>query len=620
MQSFRKALKQIPIPAAVMGIFFFVYVAWRAFCISFTYDEAYSFLYFVKSDWDLLRPENYMAGNNHPVNTWMMDFFSCLFGESEGVLRIHSVLAFLIYAFFCFRITGLLSRPDLRLVAWCLLLANPFILDFFSLARGYGMMLAFSTGAVWYGVFSDVTRKHILFFSLFALVAVFSNLVSLHLVAAAGGILVFRIGFRKENIPACVFFLAGVSLLGILVIPFALSLREVNSLFFGGKDGFWMDTAGSLLRVSFYRTATQWPPLLFALIPASLFLVFTLRFLFMLNVRGHLYKRAFLLLVITGLLGVVQHLVADTPYLSERTALPLMPAGIFTLVWFADSLNRKLPALVFSLLLIPVALFHFFRTANFTHTEQWSEDRNTREMFRRVHTLHPEAVISGDFIFETVSNFYRYRAGGEGAYYRTGAPEDFSTHCFVMRESKLKPSGTEWRRIFFDPETGNEIWERNSVLTATPVLELTESYGSQVPVPLPVHRSSTGCPSPPLCGFTDGSGAQFCSWLEWRVPDSINQYAFFVEQEGILLFGKGETRGGIVMEITDSVGVGEWSIIPWGWIRRTETGAARFRLSRILKGGARAGNRIKLYIWNYGHSEVKVDDVRSRISINLATP
>jgi len=71
--------------------------------MSITYDEAYSYLEFARRDFWVPPEFNYMAANNHLLNTWLMKISVSLFGLSEFSLRLPNLLFHLVYLFFSYR-------------------------------------------------------------------------------------------------------------------------------------------------------------------------------------------------------------------------------------------------------------------------------------------------------------------------------------------------------------------------------------------------------------------------------------------------------------------------------------------------------------------------------------
>ncbi|MHA1657952.1 MAG: hypothetical protein ACTSUT_02360, partial [Promethearchaeota archaeon] len=115
-------------------IFAFIYVFIRAIILSITYDEAYTYIYVLGGQ--------YFTGNNHVLNTIIMAFFVFLFGNSEIVIRIPALIGCFLYLLGIYRISKLLFKnSSFLLISVVVLILNPFLLDLFSLSRGYSLAL-----------------------------------------------------------------------------------------------------------------------------------------------------------------------------------------------------------------------------------------------------------------------------------------------------------------------------------------------------------------------------------------------------------------------------------------------------------------------------------------------
>jgi uncharacterized membrane protein len=110
---------------------------YRAATSAFTHDESLSFASF---NW---APQWSSTPNNHFLNTWLMRLCSSLFGNSELSLRAPNIAAHAIYLAFTLLLLKRIHHVGLQVVGFILLNLNPFLLDFFSLARGYGLALGF---------------------------------------------------------------------------------------------------------------------------------------------------------------------------------------------------------------------------------------------------------------------------------------------------------------------------------------------------------------------------------------------------------------------------------------------------------------------------------------------
>ena len=121
---------------------------YRAWTQSITYDEALSYLEFVAPAFSKIG-QVYDA-NNHVLFTLLAKVSIWLLGLSEFSLRLPSLLGGLIYFAACFQLSRLLFGSGfLFLMSVMALALNPYLLDFLSAARGYGLALGLWFWAVY---------------------------------------------------------------------------------------------------------------------------------------------------------------------------------------------------------------------------------------------------------------------------------------------------------------------------------------------------------------------------------------------------------------------------------------------------------------------------------------
>jgi hypothetical protein len=121
----------------IASVVLFTYSSLRATVLSFVHDESLSYTIISGA------PSFSGSSNDHPLNTWAMRWTSRLFGDQEWSLRLPNLISYVLYL-----VAGLclLRRcdPVTCLLGSALLNLNPFLVDFFSLARGYGIAAGFS--------------------------------------------------------------------------------------------------------------------------------------------------------------------------------------------------------------------------------------------------------------------------------------------------------------------------------------------------------------------------------------------------------------------------------------------------------------------------------------------
>jgi hypothetical protein len=131
----------------LMAAFAFLWSVFRAVTQSVTLDEADTYLWFsggqsAKFIW-------YGFPNNHVLNSLLIWISTHCFGISALTVRLPALLGSALYIaiayFLCRAIAGRLS---LQLITFVCLVYNPFILDYFAAARGYGLADAFLLAAL----------------------------------------------------------------------------------------------------------------------------------------------------------------------------------------------------------------------------------------------------------------------------------------------------------------------------------------------------------------------------------------------------------------------------------------------------------------------------------------
>ena len=124
----------------------FIFAAYRSVKLDITNDEAFSFL-----NVDMLNTHMmYGTANTHWLNSFFMLIENTVLGHEPWQLRIHSVLSIALFAFFLLNIFREKFSSWLLLTPVTLLLLNPYLIDYFSLARGYALSIAFETIAFYY--------------------------------------------------------------------------------------------------------------------------------------------------------------------------------------------------------------------------------------------------------------------------------------------------------------------------------------------------------------------------------------------------------------------------------------------------------------------------------------
>lgn len=417
----------------VFGVLIFSYTAVRAYVLSITWDEAYSYLEFVRNGIFYSQKYNTMSANNHLLYSWLEIQFVNWFGVNELVLRLPSLLAHLLFLFYSAKLVADFNNKWLALASFFIINLNPYLLDFFSMARGYGLSLGLMMTSIYYlyAFTKDHKSKFAIGSIFFASLGVLANYVLLNYCLALFGVLFLLIVYNTpasisssqkvfiflEKIAAPVIILS--ILLGI-VIPIAFKLKEAGALFFGGNKGFWSDTFSTVTDRSFYELGYNYWFQRFAkgfvilvVMAASGF------FLFQFIKKKEDEKRLFLgsLLFLIGLCvisTIIQHYFLGTLYLMDRTALFLVVLFNLVFVFFIAQVSKdraKLSVIIYLSGL--VVLIHFFASFNLKYVLEWKSNADTKEMLadlgkiKSVPTEKDNVSIGIPMEFDPGINFYR---------------------------------------------------------------------------------------------------------------------------------------------------------------------------------------------------------------------
>lgn len=454
--------------ALVFGIN--VYRAWTQ---SYTADEAHSYNLFISEEFSNVFAK-YEAGN-HVLQSALSKLSASLFGLSEFTLRLPTLLGGLLYFVSAFRLSRFLFGSGwLAVLSVASLSLNPFILDYLSAARGYGLGLGFLLWALYHLLryFDDSHQPSLYKAGLGLGLSVSSVLIYLYpaiaLLALVAAILVADGALSSRDEAKRRFWIAVDQFAGpavltaflILVIPLS---RAAPEHFYYGTDN--LDTfVKSLTRPSLFHTLnvyaiirhvpgfTWWEAAVQrVVIPAVLAVLAALAIL---AVRKWLRLRRFnaldrnerALLLIAGAIALplammlANHLLFDVPYLLSRTAIFLVPLFTLAVMLLIARPERPLafPALAFAVWAVGMFAAGF----SVDHYGEWKYDRNTKTVMRMLQQQNGaerEVRMGVHWQFEPSVNFYRrlYRLDWLKPVDRSGPDGDFDYYYLGYTDTGL---------------------------------------------------------------------------------------------------------------------------------------------------------------------------------------
>ncbi len=307
----------------------------KAFGISITNDEAYSF-FLVKTNYI-----NALVGtaNTHWLNSFFIKLQTLVLGNEEWMWRLHLLFFFGLYLLAARAIVVTYFDGIWTWVVFFLLVANPYLNDFFSIARGYGPAVALMSWAVYFfaGYFQQPGKRNFLLASLCASLAVISNYTVLYFFLPAGVLVVAMIvskqlpAFTVRENKAAIFITVSTFLFAVANLLFIK--YYTGDLETGGDESLVYDTIGSLIKNFSYGYITATPVI------AGWILILLIALLFIVAVVNYWNKKQirlfhFVNVVLVGalLIGLLFHLLFQTPYNEGRTAVYLYPLIILSVI------------------------------------------------------------------------------------------------------------------------------------------------------------------------------------------------------------------------------------------------------------------------------------------------
>lgn len=373
---------------------------------SLTIDEAMSFLSF--SSKPLEEMFVYYDANNHVLFTLLSRVCYLTLGDAEWAIRLPSVLggiAFLILLVFV--LVRLLGETWTAVAAWLAVATNPLLLDHLAAGRGYGLAMAFWTGAVWVllgGLEAGGWRRWAGAGSMLGL-ALASNLNLLYAAVAVG---VTYALLRGRNGAKAALVIAGSTLLVATPILYPALRHATRDNFYYGAEN-WAHTLDQYVWMAMMPVhgewnldaALHWHKLL---LPWGLG-VTALGIPFLWRRKTALFLAVPMLL--TFGLAEAANRIGGVKYPLGRTTIPLFVVGLLAAATLATVGRVRYGLAIGFVLLTGVHL----AAARWSHFAEWPEDAENRTL---AALAKPQAgKICSTWTLVPSLNYYRRRYGLE---------------------------------------------------------------------------------------------------------------------------------------------------------------------------------------------------------------
>lgn len=391
-----------------------VYVLIKSVTVDMTHDEAYSF-YNVKHFWWI---EALCTGNTHWFNFAAIKLAVLCGFEKVWQLRWFTSLSALVFLYLAFLWIRSFSRTSVKFFAFSLLLLNPYMLDYFSLARGYAAGMAFQALSLLFLYKALKEEKRL--FSLLALgfsgMSAIANFNFYYFFVGISAVYFFRFYFlkgpsffRKRAFYMDSIYFIGISALVLKALWFITDCSNdigpyggdgfVDSLFSGYVKGWIYEkfiVSDSTLKVLSYVV-------MLLVVAASSYGILAFK-----RHQNRFYQLISIVILSMYVLCIVNRNLFHVLYPVDRTTLMFFPLMAFVVVYLTAELIKKLKFLLVLALVLSAGL-----TANFLTgfrvdlTYDYKEQIDAKESFELVEELNARKVgISGD-LYGVYRNYYQ---------------------------------------------------------------------------------------------------------------------------------------------------------------------------------------------------------------------
>ncbi len=365
-------------------------------------DEATTFINYAHT-WDILPGQGNWKTNNHYLNTFLIALSTQVFGITEWAIRLPNLLAFLIFA----RYVYLWGKEMKVIIAQILfplsVYAALFYIEFFAVARGYGLSIAFLLAGTYHQAkgLNAKNGKHQRWSFLFMTLSILANLnlQFMYLIWFAIEFWNKRKSLRdKQNL---VFF--GLRLIPIattLVISFIL--KSHDNLDLGQNQGLFYTFKSTLFKLSYTNHYSWW------VLVIIINLIIPLGWFYSLKRRSKPWQAIDVLLIfILGNIFIVwlNYLIFGVLYPVHRSAMHWVflwiPAIFISIKYLPKAL--KIVGLTCGLLFIGFQLNYWQYNFSWNRNSEfnWRNEQIDETLAKSIFSMSdPEITTAGSFLYQ----------------------------------------------------------------------------------------------------------------------------------------------------------------------------------------------------------------------------
>jgi hypothetical protein len=396
-----------------LAALFIILFAVRAYTLSMTHDESGTYCLYCNRNMlaYFLDMDTWTIANNHLLNTFLINISVCIFKTTAFTVRLPNIIAGIFFCIYLIKLIKHLGFNKLLSISFfIMIMANTFFIDWFSVARGYGLCVAASMACVYYVLLycNSFKGKYLLYYFIAALLMVLANFIGLHFLIASNGVILL---FVFKNNKTIFFKTASILALGsiIIILPiFKILVRLSNNGEFKYGSASLLQASKSYLNDIMYdgghygSNGTYYFVVAYAIafVAAILYLISNLK-----------NKNAFVLIIypfVMVSIMVMVHYFTGAQYADTRKLIlfyPPIAMMVFYGITYFYNYNNKLGTTIFVALNIFLVINLHQRTS-LQSVREWWYDSHTHSVYQYVNAKATNTTLACNWLFHPALSFY----------------------------------------------------------------------------------------------------------------------------------------------------------------------------------------------------------------------
>ncbi|HPE97535.1 MAG: hypothetical protein H6548_11945 [Chitinophagales bacterium] len=407
----------------LMATAIFVLILIKVFQVPITHDETATTVHYVHYNaWEIMMfPDNWP--NNHILNTLLVKYSIALFGAHSWSVRLPNLLSFLLFAWAVYRIACLLNPRSFWLpVTAVLFFANPYLLDFFGLSRGYGLSVALEMTAISF-LLSGICHQKILHLFLAAVISCFSAYASFTLLPWWASMFlllllaIWKLDTKRKWQNSLWLAALGLGFLALIATPL-YKMQSTDQYVYWTSNGFFSDTLMSLVinwrysAVLFVNPNNNLITIIWLIVLSAASVLLIIRQRRSTGTTDTLYGWIMAVVWLPVLINLIQMMLLHTPNLNGRTALFLYPlaslllATALPLIWRAKQVQLQY---VTAGMVVLLGIFHLSDTMKLNQVREWWYDADNLKVLNLINpenNLKEQVSLKTNWLFHPSIDFY----------------------------------------------------------------------------------------------------------------------------------------------------------------------------------------------------------------------